>query len=221
MIAHQWGGSHLQSHSQPLIFQFAVDIVHCRCCRRCYHSLPLPQPPLLPLPPPPLPPSPLLMQRQPINDWPPPLPPPPPLPTQKHRHQRPAATAAAAAAAAAAATATATAADVTTTSSTTGRRRCHRRRRSQHNDLVINDQPPLLPLPLPPRPLPLPLLRGLLPQQPPPGAGHGSEAAVTAGRTAVTFHLGLDQSAFFSRPPHPTLFTRLSLVLTLLPSYHK
>ena len=124
-------------------------------------------------------------------------------------------------AAAAAVVAATTAADATTTSSTTARRHCHRRRRSQHNDLVINDQPPLLPLPLPPRPLPLPLLRGLLPQQPPPGAGHGSEAAVPAGRTAVTFHLGLDQSAFFSRPPRPALFTRLPLVLTLLPSYHK
>ena len=56
LIAHQWGGSHLQSHSQPLIFQFVVAIVHCRCCRRRYHSLPLP----LSLPPPPL-----LMQRQP------------------------------------------------------------------------------------------------------------------------------------------------------------
>ena len=132
-----------------------------------------------------------------------------------------AAAAAATAAAAAAATATATAADVTTTSSTTGRRRCHRRRRSQHNDLVINDQPPLLPLPLPPRPLPLPLLRGLLPQQPPPGAGHGSEAAVTAGRTAVTFHLGLDQSAFFSPPPPPPLFTPPSLFFTPFPSYLK
>ena len=37
LIAHQWGGGHLQSHSQPLIFQFVVAIVRCRCCCRCRH----------------------------------------------------------------------------------------------------------------------------------------------------------------------------------------
>ena len=46
------------------------------------------------------------------------------------------------------------------------------------------------------------------------------QPGVAAGETAVTFHLNLNQSAFCSRPPHPTLFTRLSLVfLPLLALY--
>eukprot|EP00976_Prorocentrum_cordatum_P058802 1173794-Prorocentrum_minimum.AAC.1 len=52
------------------------------------------------------------------------------------------------------------------------------------------------------------------------GAGHDAAAGITVGSTTVTFHLNLNQSAFFSHPPRPTLFTRPSLVLTLLPFYH-